>query len=372
VRILARPAVRDAIVAAAVAVVVGAGSLRAAAVQEPPRPLDGWAFLLLAVAAGALTWRRSAPVVALAGSIAATAGYLAVGYPYGPVLLCVGWAMFEVARWWPVRLSAPAGAVAAVTLVAAVLPRLADDMDLLAVGLLLWAGTWLVVPWSAGAVVHVRAGAAEQARRDLVARAALEERIRISREVHDVAGHGFAAVAMQAGVALVVLDEQPDQVRASLEAIRATSVQALGELRAVLDTVAPVDHDASPKPHADRLAALVDRARAGGLPVDVRAAQPVPAELSGVVHAVVRESLTNVLRHAGPTEAVVTVGRDGADLVVTVTDHGRGGAPADGGGRGLPGMRARVEAAGGTLTAGPRDVGGFAVSARLPLPGGAP
>jgi signal transduction histidine kinase len=95
--------------------------------------------------------------------------------------------------------------------------------------------------------------------------------------------------------------------------------------------------------------------------------------LSDVVHGVVRESLTNVLRHAGPTEAQVTVGRDGADLVVTVTDHGRGGAPADGG-RGLPGMRDRVVAAGGTLTAGPRGAGGaggFAVTARLPLPGGA-
>lgn len=370
---LARPAVRDAVVAAAAVVVVGVGSWRAAAVQQPPRPLDGWALLLVAVAAGALAWRRSAPLVALAGSVGATAGYLAVGYPYGPVLLCVGWAMFEVARHLPVRVSAPAGAVAAAVLVIAVLPRLADEMDLLVVGLLLWAGTWLMVPWSAGAAAHVRAVAAERARRDLMARTALEERIRISREVHDVAGHGFAVVAMQAAVALVVLDEQPEQVRASLQAIRATSVQALRDVRAVLDTVAPVHPDASPTPGADRtdrLDALVDRARAAGLPVDLQAAQAIPAELSGVVHGVVRESLTNVLRHAGPTDAVVTVDRDGADLVVTVTDHGRGGAPADGG-RGLPGMHDRVAAAGGTLTAGPREVGGFAVTARLPLPGGA-
>ncbi|HEU4422793.1 MAG TPA: histidine kinase [Pilimelia sp.] len=372
-RIPARPVVRDAVVAAAAAVVVGVGSWRAAAVQQPPRPLDVWAFLLVAAAAGALTWRRSAPLVALTGSAGATAAYLAVGYSYGPVLLCVAWAMFEVARRLPMRRSVPAGAVAALGLVIAALPRLADNMDLLAVGLLLWAGTWLVVPWLAGALVHVRAVAAEQARRDLVARAALEERVRISREVHDVAGHGFAVVAMQAGVALVVLDEQPEQVRASLEAIRATSVQALQELRTVLDTVAPTHSGAPPASDAqrtDRLAALVDRARAAGLPVELRAAEAIPAGLSGVVHGVVREALTNVLRHAGPAEAVVTVGREGADLVVTVTDQGRGGAVADGG-RGLSGMRDRVEGAGGTLAAGPLETGGFEVTVRLPLPGGA-
>jgi signal transduction histidine kinase len=368
---LARPALRDVVAAAVATVVVAAGSWRAATVQQPPRSLDVWAYLLVAVAAGALAWRRSAPLVALFGSVVATAAYLFAGYPYGPVLLCVGWAMFEVARLTPVRVSAPAGAVAASALVIMALPRLAGEMHLLVLGPLLWAGTWLVVPWSAGAVAHVRAAAAEQARRDLMARAALEERIRVSREVHDVAGHGFAVVAMQAGVALVVLDEQPNQVRASLEAIRATSVQALQELRAVLDAMAPVSPDVPSSLGADtagRVAALVERARGAGLPVDLQVTDEVPAGLSGVVHDVVRESLTNVLRHAGPTEAVVTIGRDSGEVVVTVSDHGRGWT-ANEGGRGLSGMRDRVEAAGGSLIAGPHDAGGFTVTARLPLPG---
>jgi signal transduction histidine kinase len=368
---LARPEFGDVVMAAVAVAVVAVGSWRAGMVQQPPRPLDAWAYLLVAVAAGALAWRRSAPLVALVGSVVATAVYLVAGYPYGPVLLCVGWAMFEVARRRPVRVSAPAGAVAALALVIMVLPRLAEEMDLLVLGLLLWAGTWLVVPWSAGAVAHVRAVAAQQARRDLMAKAALEERIRVSREVHDVAGHGFAVVAMQAGVALLVLDEQPAQVRASLEAIRAASVQALQELRAVLDTVAPVHPDGSSSPGADsagRLAALVGRARGAGLPVDLQVTDEVPAELSGVVHDVVRESLTNVLRHAGPTQAVVTIGRDSGEVVVTVADRGRAATPTEGG-RGLSGMRDRVEAAGGSLIAGPREAGGFTVIARLPLPG---
>jgi signal transduction histidine kinase len=208
----------------------------------------------------------------------------------------------------------------------------------------------------------------------------------------------------------VVLDEQPAQVRASLEAIRAASVQALQELRVVLDTVAPVHPDISTSPGADgagRLAALVNRARGAGLPVDLHVTDEVPAELSGVVHDVVRESLTNFLRHAVPTQAVVTIGRDSDEVVVTVADRGRGATPADGdrsgtpteggrggipteddrsgtpteddrgrggmpteGGRGLPGMRDRVEAAGGILIAGPHEAGGFTVTARLPLPGG--
>jgi signal transduction histidine kinase len=176
---------------------------------------------------------------------------------------------------------------------------------------------------------------------------------------------------MQAGVALVVLDEQPAQVRASLEAIRAASVQALQELRAVLDTVAPVHPDGSSPgaQRAGRLTALVDRARGAGLPVKLQVTDEVPAELSGVVHDVVRESLTNVLRHAGPTQAVVTIGRASGEVVVTVADGGRGATPT-GGGRGLSGMRDRVEAAGGSLTAGPREAGGFTVTARLPLPSG--
>jgi signal transduction histidine kinase len=87
---------------------------------------------------------------------------------------------------------------------------------------------------------------------------------------------------------------------------------------------------------------------------------------------VVQEALTNVLRHAGPTRAVVRVSWEDDEVVVQVADCGRGtvqAAPA--GGRGLPGMRARVEAAGGSLATGSHDGGGFQVVARLPMAGGA-
>ncbi|MEV3980348.1 histidine kinase [Nonomuraea sp. NPDC049758] len=183
------------------------------------------------------------------------------------------------------------------------------------------------------------------------------ERARIAGEVHDAAGHGLAAIAMQAGLALVVLDDDPEQARASLRAIRETSTTALAHLRAALDGIDP--------PAAD-LPGLIAGVRAAGLPVDVEPADPaVPAHLKDAVYRVVRESLTNVLRHAGPTRASVRLADGPCAFVLEVADRGAGwnGAAE---GRGLAGMRAHVTEAGGRLTAGPREGGGFQVTARFP------
>lgn len=352
---------RDALLAAGFAAAVVAGSGRAGLGQHPSRPADVLGFALAAAAAGSLAWRRRAPLVPLVAAVGLTSAYLLAGYPYGPILLCVVWAMFEYARRHPLQQSALAGLVAALVLTAAVLPRLTGHLNLLAVGLLLWAGCWLVVPWSLGALVYVRRRAQARERENLVARAVLQERIRVSREVHDVAGHGFAVVAMQAGVALVVLDEQPGQAREALEAIRATSRAALSELRAVLDTMEDPTERAAP---AD-IAALVERARAAGLRVrlDSVGTDGVARERLRLAYDVVRESLTNVLRHAGPAAATVTVELHDRDLVVTVADDGPGAA-GFAPGRGIAGMCERVEAAGGSLEVMAAD--GFTVRARIP------
>lgn len=223
------------------------------------------------------------------------------------------------------------------------------------------------------------------------------ERARIAGEVHDVAGHGLATIAMQAGIALLVFDERPDQVRESLEAIRSTSVRALDQLRSALDLIHPgtsagpgasagpqafVDPEAlsgtdplsgpgasaGPGTSADHdLPRLIDGVRAAGVPVDVEPAAPdVPARLEGVVYRVVRESLTNVLRHAGPTRALVRVTGDPHAFVLEVADRGSGPSGTAAEGRGLAGMRVRVTEAGGTFDAGPREGGGFRVVARFP------
>ncbi|TMR12102.1 sensor histidine kinase [Nonomuraea turkmeniaca] len=298
----------------------------------------------------------------------------------------------------------------------AALSRLARMGDIPVVVMLAWAG-WLAVPWSFSGLAQARAAAAAAAvdtgpppplhatqaawehpappktawssiepspphaaqvawalpaaPPDPVLRAAAQggalpraqedavalERARIAGEVHDAAGHGLAAIAMQAGLALVTLDDEPEQARASLQAIRETSVTALAQLRAALDGIDP--------PHGD-LTSLIDGVRAAGLPVDVEPAQPaVPACLQSTVYRVVRESLTNVLRHAGPTRALVRVANDPCEFVLEVADRGAGWTGATEG-RGLSGMRARVAEAGGHFTAGPREGGGFQVIARFP------
>jgi signal transduction histidine kinase len=333
---------------AALAAILAVGALtwRAGAHQHDGRALDVWGYLLACASAAALGWGRRAPLAALAGTVLATSLYLLAGYPYGPVLLCVVWAMYQCAVRCPPRVSAAAGLGAAVVSVAAVASRLAERLDLPALGLVLWAACWLAVPWSLGTVRQVRGIAAERARRELVARAVLEERIRVAREVHDVAGHGFAVVAMQAGVALTVLDEQPEQARESVRAIRTTSVAALDELRGVLDLLAPAEPE--PAGSAD-LTELTGR-----LPVALRAdgLADLPPTVRETAHHVLREALTNALRHGDGAPAEVEVHRENGDLVVRVANGARGG-------RGLAGMRARVEAAGGTL--------GFVVTARIPL-----
>ncbi|MEV4476994.1 histidine kinase [Nonomuraea salmonea] len=184
------------------------------------------------------------------------------------------------------------------------------------------------------------------------------ERARIAGVVHDVAGHGLAAIAMQAGVALVTLDDDPEQARASLLAIKETSTTALAQLRAALDGIDPPGGD---------LAGLIDGVRAAGLPVDLDPPRlTVPAHLQDTVYQVVRESLTNVLRHAGPTRALVRASESADTFVVEIADRGTGPRTGDVKGRGLSGMRARVLEAGGHLTTGPRQGGGFQVLAHFP------
>jgi signal transduction histidine kinase len=367
---LSVPSRLDSAVAVAAAALMAGGSIAAAWLQETPRPLDAGALALVVVAGLALAWRRQAPVVVLTVVVALVGVYVRAGYPYGPIQLSMVFAMFEVARLRGLQVSLLACAAAVAASVAALLTRTASNADEPLLLSALWA-SWLVVPWSVGALVHVRTAAAQRARRELVARAALEERMRVAREVHDIAGHGFAAVAMQAGVGLLVLDEQPAQAKASLEAIKTTSTKALTDLRALLDAFrqgADVNAEpVEPREGLGEVAALVESVRAAGLPVRI-SAEPieVPAEVGRVAYRVLQEALTNVLRHAGPATAEVCVQRERDLLIVEVSDRGVGAEELRPG-LGLIGMRNRVSAVGGELVTETRKGGGFKVSARLPI-----
>ncbi|MFI0469180.1 sensor histidine kinase [Saccharopolyspora sp. 5N102] len=360
------PRLRVGLVAVGLAVLAVAGSNFAASVEGWERSPDAWAWLAAAVTAGALAWSWTAPMVVLAVVAAGTSGYQVGGYPPGPVLLCLVFATFQVARVRPVRVSLPACGVAAAVVVAALLVNVADQNSLSLIVGIAWVN-WLVAPWSLGTLVQVRTVAAARLRTELVERGALEERVRVAGEVHDVAGHGFSVIAMQAGVALLVLDDDPAQARESLQAIRATSTEALGDLRVTLSMM-----QAAETPGLDGLPRLAERVQSAGLPVDlhVESMKDLPEDLNAAVYRVVQESLTNVLRHAGRARAQVQVVRENGDLLVEIDDDGTG-SPKHSDGRGLTGMRSRIEALGGTLTAGPGDEGGFRVRARIPVPEGA-
>lgn len=215
-----------------------------------------------------------------------------------------------------------------------------------------------------------RAAAAERVRR--------AERLELARELHDVVAHHVTCVVLQAQAAQLVARKDPDRVAGSLADIEAAGSDALAATRRVVGLLRERGGPAAFGP-AERLGALVDQF--SGLPVSLRLPDGEPAwpsEVAGTVYRVVQESLTNVSRHA-PGAGVVTVSvtQGEGELVVEVTDdapppHGEAGRAGLwgrlGGGYGLVGMRERVEALGGTLTAGPRAGRGWVVRATLPLP----
>jgi signal transduction histidine kinase len=358
------------------AVVVLGGTAFAAQLQQTVT-VGVVAVVAILVAAGAWSWHRVAPVTSAVVVVATVAAYVLAGEPFGPIQIVVSLACFAVARYRCARTAALLCAAAALTLAGALWTRLdASHLAATAAILLAWPGVFVIVPALAGALVRTRVEAAARERVELMARGAYEERLRVAREVHDIAGHGFAVVAMQAGVALTVFDEQPRQARISLEAIRTSSEHALRELQAGLDTL---QNDA---PTAHGVPGLVERVRAGGLPVELTirgAPRILEPQVSVLVYRLVQEALTNVVRHAGPTTAEVVIEYGADSVAVSVGDRGSGSGSGAGAAqginsvprvaRGLGGLRERVEHLQGVFTAADRLGGGFEVAATIPRTG---
>jgi signal transduction histidine kinase len=214
-----------------------------------------------------------------------------------------------------------------------------------------------------------------EAQRD---QAALAERARIARELHDVVAHHVSMIAIQADTARLATPGLPEQGRERLEAIGATARDTMSELRSLLGVLRSEEPDAglpgprSPQPGLDQLGELVEGARAAGTPVRLTVGGPLGPLPPGVdlsAYRIVQEALTNARRHAPGAEVEVELCLTAATLVLRVRDHGPGSvAPEESAvGHGLLGMRERAAMVGGSLRAGSAAGGGFLVEAELPV-----
>ena len=342
-------------------------------------PLDALGLVLLAAGPVALLGRRRWPVATLLVVAAVTVLFFALGYPFGP-----GWLALVVALWTAItggrRLAAWLTALVAVPAFVW-LASLFGRSEVPSLGGILphlgWALVALVVA-EAARIRRERLLEAERTRAEEDRRRAGEERLRIARELHDVLAHNISLINVQAGVALHLMDEQPEQSRSALAAIKQASNDALRELRSVLDILRQgAEAPRAPTSGLDSLDGLVANAEAAGLAVRTRVEgtpRPLPAGVDLAAYRIVQEALTNVTRHAGTATATVLLGYGADELTVQVDDDGAGarGGGSPGGGNGIRGMRERAAALGGELDAGPRPGGGFRVSARLPLNGAPP
>ncbi|MFC3999623.1 sensor histidine kinase [Nocardiopsis sediminis] len=348
--------------------------------DRPPKfephfePLPIGMYASIAVVAAAVMVRRIRPRAAFVAAVAAVTVIVLVGGYFGPVLLGPIVLTYTMASLYPPRAWAPWTAVALPMFLVGYLDRPyfgLYDIDLyvgVAVGAALFS-----VPAALGVIVRSRRETARRERDQELRRFAYEERLRIAREVHDVVGHSLSVINMHAGVALHVLHKRPDHVEPSLEAIRQTSKDALEELRgtlAVFRDPEGADRRREPLPGLERLDELVAGVASAGRAAEARTEGepgPLPAAVDHAAYRIVQEALTNVVRHAGGAGAAVLITYRPAEVVVEITDDGParpGQAPAEG--NGIAGMRERARAVGGTLTAGPRPEGGFAVRAELP------
>jgi signal transduction histidine kinase len=375
---LRRGQVLGAVAVAAIQVAGTAGAAHShAATGRPYEPL-AWGLLVLS-AAGLLLRRRSA-VAALVATAVPVWVYLALGYPGGPVYLAVIGALIgalvrgqRVAAWVALAVGYPMFVWVAPLVAGQPPPQPAT-----AVG----TAAWLVACAAVVELVKSRRERAVEFRRTRAEesrRRAGEQRMAIARELHDVLAHHISLISVQAGVALHLMDEQPEQARTALTAIRQASRESLGELRSVLELLRHGADGAdgadgaprAPAPGLDALDALVERTSAAGLPVTVEVtgtARPLPAAVGLAAYRIVQEALTNVTRHAGrPVSATVRLDYAPDRLTVEVTDDGPGSGDTSGTGSGLLGMAERAAALGGQLDAGPRPGGGFRVAARLPV-----
>jgi signal transduction histidine kinase len=338
------------------------------------RAVAGAAGLVLALS---LAWRRRAPLIVLAVAIAASvvANFAVVLDAATTPAVALVVAVYSVGAHAE-RVREWIGLAGVAALIAANAAEQLSLGDLLLIAMIL-GGAWL----AGRAMRHRRERERtlerltvdlEREREEKARAAVAEERVRIARELHDVVAHAISVIVLQARGGRRSLATDPAEARVALNTIEEMGTQALAEMRRLLGMLRRDDEEIAlaPQPSLRYLDTLAAQIREAGLPVDF-SVEGEPIELPPGVdlsaYRIVQEALTNALKHAGPATARVVVRYGKDDLELEIADTGPGAAASDGEGHGLVGMRERVSLYGGRLETGPRDGGGFAVRARLPL-----
>jgi signal transduction histidine kinase len=346
---------------------------------------DALAFALLVIGPLALYARNRWPLPVLGIAGGAVLAFSLLGYPRGPIFLSLIIAYF-VAVVRGHRLAAAVAGVAGMLIYAglAALPGGVPPPGLVDVAFQVGWGLALLSIAELVRVRRERLAEAARVHEEERRRQAGEERLRIARELHDVLAHNISMINVQAGVALHLMDDNPEQARTALAAIKDASKEALTEVRSVLGVLRRVDEEAPRAPTAGlaRLGDLIARAEAAGITVRRRVsgtARTLPSGVDRAAFRIVQEALTNVARHARARTATIRIDYGADHVTVGVDDDGIGAgsrqrhaqpaeADSPGTGSGITGMRERTSALGGELYAGPAPAGGFRVRARLPLP----
>jgi signal transduction histidine kinase len=341
--------------------------------------------ILFTVAAGvALALRRAAPLIVLAVTLAAATAIVAIDEAPAGVSVLI--ALYTVGAHLERRVSLAAlvPTAAIVTALSAVAPG-GDRRASLMVGALAAAPLSIGI-WGLGAYVQTRrqysrelearASRLERERDQLARIAVYEERTSIARELHDIVAHSVSVMLVGVRGARDVLRTSPEIADDTLARVEASGERSLAELRRMLGLLRSPERspESRPQPTLANLEELVAEFQAGGLPVALDVVgdpQPLAEGVELSVYRVVQEALTNVLKHARPTNVSVTLAFREAGLELEIVDDGvrQSDQSDDRHGQGIVGMRERVALLGGDLETGRRAGGGFRVAARVPIGG---
>ena len=345
----------------------------------------GGLAVVSAVVAGGFLWRRRRPVALVALVVV---GYVAAAAIHGQSLAtqvtgaAVVLAVYALGSWsehrrWAISLML----VAAVVVTAGALGDGTGVVESLS-----FSGALLGAPWFAGSAgrmrrrhldaVEARLRQVESERDERARLAVIEERARIARELHDVVAHHVSLIGVQAGAARTMLGRDTDHTHEALLAIESSSRDAVREMRQLLDVLGTAGSgiERAPAPGLAEFGRLCDSYAVAGLTVQRTTSGTVDrlSPLHAVtLYRIIEEALTNVSRHSTAARCAVHLHADEHGARVVITDPGPSKDAATvsprGSGRGLVGMRERVDVFNGTIVTGPTTSATWVIDAWLPV-----